>query len=306
LADTTRRDEVETGLSWSASGTFIKIFHLKEFLLMKCKNQINADVAIPRYKEDADTFQELCALWQNQPYGDVDETYDHFMEDNPALEMILTRCPCITWIMDLRTLQFVFISPNIKDILGYESRPFLKKGKSFWKGIVHPEDQEQTWKLKKQVWERLLTLPAQERKKYKFNTDYRVVKPDGSLVRILEQSSVLQLDDRGNITHTLSICSDITHWNKIPDPYAAVLSPDVKSCFDFGPEDADGKPPITLSKRELEIVSLMAAGHNSKYIADKLFISFHTVNTHRQKMIEKTSTRNTGGLIQFAMYHGLI
>ena len=61
-----------------------------------------------------------------------------------------------------------------------------------------------------------------------------------------------------------------------------------------------------LSKRELEIVKLMAEGYSSKLIADKLFISFHTVNTHRQRIIEKTNSKNTGGVVQFAVSHGLI
>ena len=273
---------------------------------MNCKNQTNTDVAYPADRQDAGAFQELCSLWKSQPYGEVEDTYDNFMEKNPALEMILTQCPCITWIIDLRTLDFVFISPNVKEILGVESQHFKSKGKAYWKEIVHPDDLEPTWKLKMQIWERLLALPPKERKNYKFNHDYRVVRPNGFCVRLLEQSSVLQLDDRGNVTHTFGICSDITHWNKSPDIYASVLSTVNKSCYVFSPDDAQLKRPITLSKRELEIITLMAAGHNSKYIADKLFISFHTVNTHRQKMIEKTSTRNTGGLIQFAMYHGLI
>jgi DNA-binding CsgD family transcriptional regulator/PAS domain-containing protein len=273
---------------------------------MSCKNQMNAEVADPGHRENADVFQELCGLWKGQPYGVVDDTYDNFMEKNPALELILTQCPCITWIVDLRTLQFVFISPNVREILGFETQQFTSKGKAFLNEIVHPEDLERTWKVKKQIWEHLLALPPQERKHYRFNSDYRVLKPNGVVVRLLEQNSVLQLDDRGNITHTIGICSDITHWNKSPDIFASMLSTVDKSCYVFNPEDAQIKPAITLSKRELEIITLMAAGHNSKYIADKLFISFHTVNTHRQKMIEKTSTRNTGGLIQFAMYHGLI
>ena len=61
-----------------------------------------------------------------------------------------------------------------------------------------------------------------------------------------------------------------------------------------------------LNKRELEIVKLLAEGYSSKLIADKLFISFHTVNTNRQKIIEKTHSKNTGGVVQFAVSHGLI
>jgi DNA-binding CsgD family transcriptional regulator/PAS domain-containing protein len=273
---------------------------------MSCKNQTNADVADPAHRQEAGAFQELCALWKSQPYGQVADSYDNFMEKNPVLEMILTQCPCITWITDLRTLQFVFISSNVREILGFDWQQFKSKGNAFWGEIVHPQDLERTWRLKKKIWDRLLSLSPPERKNYKFNHDYRVVKPNGSCVRLLEQNSVLQLDDRGNVTHTIGICSDITHWQKSPDIYASVLAKVDKSCYVYQPEAACHKAPISLSKRELEIITLMAAGYNSKYIADKLFISFHTVNTHRQKMIEKTSTRNTGGLIQFAMYHGLI
>ncbi|MFD2068890.1 helix-turn-helix transcriptional regulator [Pontibacter silvestris] len=41
----------------------------------------------------------------------------------------------------------------------------------------------------------------------------------------------------------------------------------------------------------------MSEGHSSKLITDELCISFHTVNAHRQKIIENTKTRSTGGLV---------
>lgn len=273
---------------------------------MNGKKQTHAEVAEPLVREEAGFFQELCTLWKNQPYGQPEDTYDHFMEKNPALEWILTQCPCITWILDLRTLQFVFISPNVEQILGFKVGQFQQKGKAFWKEIVHPEDLDRAWKLEKQAWKLLMTLPPPERKNYKFNNDYRVIKPGGAVVRLLEQNSVLQLDDQSDITHSIGICSDITHWKKASEPGSRQLTQAAEPSCSYHAAEEQLKPAITLSKRELEIVTLMAAGHNSKYIADKLFISFHTVNTHRQKMIEKTSTRNTGGLIQFAMQHGLI
>ncbi len=69
---------------------------------------------------------------------------------------------------------------------------------------------------------------------------------------------------------------------------------------------ADSVTQAILSKRELQIVKLIAAGYKSRDIAKELFISFHTVNTHRQKMIEKTNSKNTGELIQYVMTRKLI
>lgn len=52
-----------------------------------------------------------------------------------------------------------------------------------------------------------------------------------------------------------------------------------------------------LSKRELEIIRLIESGMNSKDIAEKLFLSVHTVNTHRQHMLKKSGKVHISELI---------
>lgn len=71
--------------------------------------------------------------------------------------------------------------------------------------------------------------------------------------------------------------------------------------FHFPPEEALPK----LSSREIEILSLVSKGLISKQIADKLFISVNTVNTHRQRIIEKLNVSNTAEAIQYASKLGL-
>ncbi|RFP65428.1 DNA-binding response regulator [Hymenobacter lapidiphilus] len=66
-------------------------------------------------------------------------------------------------------------------------------------------------------------------------------------------------------------------------------------------------PPHTeLSGRELEVLQLIAEGLTNQEIADKLFASKRTIETHRQNIIEKTQTKNTAALIRYAMSTGLI
>lgn len=60
-----------------------------------------------------------------------------------------------------------------------------------------------------------------------------------------------------------------------------------------------------LSPRELEILKLIIAEFNSREIADKLFISKQTVDTHRAHIMEKTGARTLVGLIKFAIRNGL-
>ena len=63
---------------------------------------------------------------------------------------------------------------------------------------------------------------------------------------------------------------------------------------------------VSLSKRELEIIKLIASGHSSLEIGDKLFISEFTVQTHRKNILQKLGLNNTPQLVSFAKSSGII
>jgi DNA-binding NarL/FixJ family response regulator len=67
---------------------------------------------------------------------------------------------------------------------------------------------------------------------------------------------------------------------------------------------ADNLPDLT--KREKEVLQLISEGLTNNQIAEKLFISPSTVDTHRKNMITKLEVNNTASLIRFAVEHGLI
>lgn len=63
---------------------------------------------------------------------------------------------------------------------------------------------------------------------------------------------------------------------------------------------------LNVSEREIEIISLIAEGYSNKQIADKLFLSTHTVTTHRKNIMNKLDINNTAGLVLFAVRENLI
>ena len=63
---------------------------------------------------------------------------------------------------------------------------------------------------------------------------------------------------------------------------------------------------LGLSKREIEVLGLVADGLTNAEIADKLFLSKRTVEPHRQNIMEKAQTRNTASLIKLAVRQGLL
>ena len=61
-----------------------------------------------------------------------------------------------------------------------------------------------------------------------------------------------------------------------------------------------------LTDREREILSLICKEHSTQDIADKLFISFHTVESHRANLMHKSGTKNTAGLVRWAVENDFV
>ncbi|RPD44555.1 DNA-binding response regulator [Hymenobacter sediminis] len=72
------------------------------------------------------------------------------------------------------------------------------------------------------------------------------------------------------------------------------------------PSAADDRKSPVLSRRETEVLKLIGEGFTTGEIAEKLFTSKRTIETHRQNIIEKTQVRNTAALIRYAVTQGLL
>ena len=68
---------------------------------------------------------------------------------------------------------------------------------------------------------------------------------------------------------------------------------------------SETKLPV-LSRREKEVLELIAEGYTNPQIAEKLFVSPFTVDSHRKNLIAKLNAKNTASLIRFAVENKLI
>jgi DNA-binding NarL/FixJ family response regulator len=64
--------------------------------------------------------------------------------------------------------------------------------------------------------------------------------------------------------------------------------------------------PILLSGREMEVLQLIAEGFTNTQMADKLFLSAHTVTTHRKNIMAKLGVNNTAALVMYAVKTGAV
>lgn len=64
--------------------------------------------------------------------------------------------------------------------------------------------------------------------------------------------------------------------------------------------------PVILSERENEIIILIAEGLTNGQIAEQLFLSNHTINTHRKNIMGKLGVKNTAGIVMYAVKTDLV
>lgn len=70
--------------------------------------------------------------------------------------------------------------------------------------------------------------------------------------------------------------------------------------------EKNGCSGISLSQREIEVIRLISDGSTNKEIADQLFLSTHTVNTHRKNIMNKLGIKNTAGIVIYAFRENII
>ena len=63
---------------------------------------------------------------------------------------------------------------------------------------------------------------------------------------------------------------------------------------------------VDLSERELQIIGQIAEGYTNAQIAGVLYISQHTVNTHRKNIMKKLGVNNTAGIVMYAVKTNLV
>jgi len=103
---------------------------------------------------------------------------------------------------------------------------------------------------------------------------------------------------------TITLHSDITHYKTNQRIKFDLINYGESIDFTF-PDEELNNMAMFFTPREREILSLLVTGKNSNEIGKELYISKHTVDTHRRHMLTKTHLCNTAELVAFAVNNRL-
>lgn len=130
-------------------------------------------------------------------------------------------------------------------------------------------------------------------------------KNTGEYFHFLQQTVCIETDSEGRPFLFLSYVHDVTYLKKYKTGNLVITAPGTLEMWNFNFDKNYLEPVQPLSNQEKKILSLLAEGKSSKDIAEELFISPHTVDTHRRHLLEKTNCIDTTGMITYAKLVGL-
>lgn len=256
-------------------------------------------------------LSELKKVAKKYIVHDVSDTIkaEAFLE-NRQFNHFMNLLPGIVCLIDLQSLQYVYISGNVKSILGYPPDDFYKGGIEKALSLCSPAHNDVMIKDVFPTMFEYFTRSTSSEDVYDVKVAYtnQLSKKDGSYQWFLHQASIFHADENGKPLFMLKTVSDID-FLKDDDTLSMTL---YKKCSNglFKTVSSriflGNKEKTVLSERETEVLTLMGQGKSSREIADQLFISEHTVYNHRKNMLKKMEVKRTGELVKKAIATGVI
>jgi DNA-binding CsgD family transcriptional regulator len=232
-----------------------------------------------------------------------------FSSINQQAFNILNHSVPMVYLLDYTTGKYAFVSRQCQALsLPYEK--MMAGGVDFVLERYHEGDlrlfNEQIFPDRLKM---LKEIPAEEHKDHIFSFSYRIKNGKGEYVNLIQRNSFIQSDENGNPLLSLGVVTNIDHF-KEPNPVIQLLE---KVDSETGSVELVAKNTYylneehkTFTKREKEILLYLADGLTSRQIADKLFLSEHTIINHKRNMHHKSNTQNTAALINFAFSQHLL
>lgn len=208
-------------------------------------------------------------------------------------------------VIDVYKQRYVFMQSKYLSILGKELDEVMTEGQRALFALMHPQDIGFVIETHYRVAEFLLAIPVSDRKIYKTIYDFRMKDTTGGYHRFIQQLIPLELDANGNVWLMLLLNDLVPGNDGFMKQQRRVVNIETGKLCVFTDEDT-AKTKTLLSAREIEVLTLLSKGMASKHIADELFLSVNTVNNHRRRILEKTSTASTAAAVRYAISMGLM
>jgi DNA-binding CsgD family transcriptional regulator len=247
-------------------------------------------------------FEEADKIWKRLSAGATKEVFQFELEMQRQLLNFFQVGDYYYYVFNIKEACFDFVSHDITRVLGY---PLDEIDIPHMVSIIHPEDQPYFLSFEAKATEYFFTKALGNPANYKISYDYRVRKKSGDYIRVLQQVTTIQFSEDKGVLRTFGVHTDITHLKPYGVPTLSFIGLNgAPSYINVNVKQQLQAGAVQLTRREQEVLQLLAQGKSSDDISRALFISKQTVDTHRKNLLRKTGCQNTAALVSEAVKRG--
>jgi DNA-binding CsgD family transcriptional regulator len=220
----------------------------------------------------------------------------------------------VIFLLDYSNRKYIYVDEGCSGLLGYTANYFLVTGLEEYLSKWHRADFDV---INKEVFPDIMNflrnLKPDEYKDYIFSYNYRMKNADDRYNTVLQRFSYIPGKDSAKPAGIIGVIFDITHF-KNDTSLVHTIERAVEHKNGIVHELVFKRiHPVygietrhLLSKREIQILVMIAEGLSSKQIAFKTELSINTVNNHRKSMLAKLQCKTSSELTNYAVKHGLV
>jgi hypothetical protein len=217
------------------------------------------------------------------------------------LEQVLEENDQFFSLADLGKMQFIFNSKRSEQMMGVAPEEFHP---GYFQDAAHPNDFERFGLARSLVYRIERDIFRTSKGSKVLSANFLMKNPTGAYTNLLFQCYIFYTPLPNKAVYDLQLYTNIDSFNFKKNSFHHYLGNDL-SLFRFPDEKLLMIGPA-ISVRELEIIKLIELGMSSKQIAEKLFLSVFTVNTHRSNILEKSGKATISDLIYELKEQGLL
>lgn len=254
-------------------------------------------------KSTTEKTKVLENIWKNIPVLANHEQFNDQLDTIKKLISIFQIGDFFYVIFDTFHVKMDFVSDEIVKVIGYDKSQF---DLALVVENIHPQDLPYYYHYEESSTRFFSTIDPSDCFNYKISYDFRLKTKSGEYKRLLQQIFPLEFFPNGG-ARTLVTFTDITHLNCQGVPKLSFIGINgAPSYMNVHLQKEFQLTPSLFSNREFEILHHIVQGLTSEKIAELMYRSIHTINTHRKNILQKSGCKNVNELIVKAVREGWV
>ena len=242
--------------------------------------------------------------------GESKETYLHLLKTTLEELPNFAIGPYYWFIPDNTDMSIIDSSDNIHELTPFKKDEWKKYYPNFFERIMATEDYQYFLGCTVMMLDFLEKIDAKERQNYKFSIYCRMEDKKKKLRWTLIQFPKIIYNEEGRGVSGVVKVTNLGIFEVINKPRMTIMNiSNAKHPYYLAileKKKIENLDIPNISRREREVLACIINGLKTPEIAEKLFISYHTVENHKRNLRIKTNCKTSGELVNFVLQNQLM